>query len=619
MEVKMDDMQRGDVHQDNGEKFMHNTFWLQDRICVTFDVSEKTLNAEELLSTGKRQPLKENFPTIFNLMTSQLGVLNGQIADMKVNLDFFPSDDLPIPPGVYVFPEKIDPQAGIVEAKIVSFVKLEGNDPVQPGLILRVVNRINQYLQGQQKPGGQQGTTGAASASPDLSGENPQVSISSSAPAYLCGATNGATPDHLVEGCPLTPAIPVPADTICSSSPGLWPITLPKIPGELKAMTGDGVTVFVLDTLPKRGQIRRAAEAAEENNLLLLDVANNVTFTYPEMLDGLDDPGALQAGTGKDIHGRLIGFRMPDHGLFVAGIIRDLAPDANVECIRVLNDFCAGSVQTLIGALNSIYNRMLPIDPDTQKVGDLYNARTKSPKPVVINLSLVIPDDNEVLNEVKKAGVDTSQFSLKMAREGLLAVIQSLVNLGVVFVASAGNEGDQRFKPMSNVRPNALYPAAFAYNGLNPHHERINIVGVVDKDANVTKYSCYPGKGGFASYGGDVPPKEDIKHGDDKHMTTVDVSKLDAPIGLYTSLFYPALSIDDPEFRYPAPNANGWAYWVGTSFATPIVSAVAARALELNLKNPPAVGPIGIPPVPIVTSAATERIQWTNLDISAAS
>ena len=135
----MDNMQQDGRHKD-----MHTAFWLQDRICVTFEVFEKILNAEELLSSGKLPRPTPDFPTIFKLLTSQLGVLNGQIAEMKVNLDFFPRGDFPIPPGVYVFPEKIDPKAGIAEARIVSFVKLEGNDPVQRGLILRVVNKINQ-------------------------------------------------------------------------------------------------------------------------------------------------------------------------------------------------------------------------------------------------------------------------------------------------------------------------------------------------------------------------------------------------------------------------------------------------------------------------------------------
>ena len=83
------------------------------------------------------------------------------------------------------------------------------------------------------------------------------------------------------------------------------------------------------------------------------------------------------------------------------------------------------------------------------------------------------------------------------------------------------------------------------------------------------------------------------------------VKHIDAPIGLYTSPSYAALSIDDPQSTYPAPNANGWAYWIGTSFATPIVAAVAARALEAH--------PVPLPPRPIVMPAATQQTTWTNL------
>ncbi|HEY6410158.1 MAG TPA: S8 family serine peptidase [Ktedonobacteraceae bacterium] len=38
------------------------------------------------------------------------------------------------------------------------------------------------------------------------------------------------------------------------------------------------------------------------------------------------------------------------------------------------------------------------------------------------------------------------------------------------------------------------------------------------------------------------------------------------------------MSTDYP--TYPAPNSNAWAYNSGTSFATPIISALAARILE---------------------------------------
>jgi len=602
----------------------HNTFWLEDRISVTFEV-----NVPQPTLAGVIGDLRQRVRDLNELLgkSDMSGVSLSFFDDSGVKPQSQPGallaehsrDDSSSFPGIYLFtPVGIAPTFAKGTARVVSFLHVDRTLPAPAGtagstsgmssmpemgnddggssgkeqgkatsLIPQIVNTINGSMKSRKE---QQPPTIPTAPGPDSPGTGTPVVVSSASPAWLCGATQPRPQDPIPQGCPLSPPIPVPADVHCSSCPGLWPFTLPELSHDLKTMTGDGVAAFVLDTLPKLGQIRRAAEAAGENNLLLLDVFNNVTFTYPSMLDGLDVPSPSQPGTGKDIEGRSFGFRMPDHGLFVAGIIRDLAPNAKLECIRVLNDFCAGSIQTLIDALNYILKRMLQ--------GDLQKT------PAVINLSLVIPDDMEA----KNAGID--ETTLDMTREGLLTVIQTLVDLGAIFVASAGNEGDQRYQPMSNLRPNALYPAAYAYNGLN-HHERMIPVGAADKAGNVTVYSCYPGIRGFATYGGDLPKKTDIERIDG--MTRV--KRIDAPIGLYTSLTYPALSIDDTEATYPAPNAHGWAYWVGTSFATPIVCAVAARAIELNLRHPQT---SSIEPPPIVSSAVTRDTTWTNLEAGAA-
>jgi subtilisin family serine protease len=219
-------------------------------------------------------------------------------------------------------------------------------------------------------------------------------------------------------------------------------------------------------------------------------------------------------------------------------------------------------------------------------------------------MSLVIPSDLEAARQ----GLELDP----KVRENLRAPIQNLIDLGAIVVASAGNEGDLRYNPMNmmpTTRPEALYPAAFAYDDKVLRAERIIPVGAVNVKGNVTQYSCYPGVNGVATYGGDIPdPNTDLDH-DANGMTRV--NKIDGVIGIYTQLSYPALSIDDPESTYPVPNAHGWAYWVGTSFATPIVSAVVAKALELEARTP--TSPSIAKPPTIVNGAATDQIMWDSL------
>jgi hypothetical protein len=466
-------------------------------------------------------------------------------------------DDLNMPIGKYIFrsspiggstitgffrfevfndtqPDRATANSAKVSISVEDTSEDESNDNNSPIFMLsptiQLVNLINRNLEKLQSGILQNGV------------ELKPSPIVAASPNWLCAATSVS----VLTGSPITPPIPLPADVSCPSSPGLWPITLPELPPDLQSMTGEGVTVFILDTLPKHEQIMQAAQIAGDTNLLLQDVARNVTFSYPVLPDKLDMPGLLQPATGKDIYGRLIGYPMADHGLSIAGIVRDLAPNAHIECIRVFNDSCVGDIETLTNALNSIHNRMLP-------QGDLYN------KPVVINLSLVaMPSDEEMID------LGFNPADITTIEKGLLAPIQSLADLGAVFVTSAGNEGDMRYNlaNLAGIRPGASYPAAFANKGLTS--SEMIPVGAVDKNGNATTYSCYPGHHGVATYGGDISIPANVM--------TVDSMKgdidIDALIGLYTSPLYPALSIDDPQSTYPTPNPNAWAYWIGTSFAT---------------------------------------------------
>jgi Subtilase family len=391
-------------------------------------------------------------------------------------------------------------------------------------------------------------------------------------PNWLSGSTNG--PDFVTHGCPVSPPIPVPANESCSSSPGLWPISL-QLPKEMQSMTGSGVTVFVLDTLPHVRRIKAAAHAAGNRNLLLQDLAESVTFKHYALPQFLDVPGPMQVATGKDISGQLEGFEMPDHGLFVAGIIHDLAHNANIECIRVLNDEGVGDGQTLVKMFNDILKRMSPPGKG-KRAGDLYQ------QPIVINMSLVTtPDDEELSKRLPNVSPTDVRATLEM-------LIEIMTAQGVVIVASAGNDSDPRDTSMNmgsgntmGTRQGPRFPAS---------SENVIAVGALNKFNRPASYSNKPGpkEMAIATYGGELPTAVPAVNPDSippstDCMTSAKVS--DAIIGVYAALSYPALSAEDCEPSYPIPNPNAWAYWSGTSFATPIISAVAARVLELQLRG----------------------------------
>lgn len=422
-------------------------------------------------------------------------------------------------------------------------------------------------------------------------------------------------------GCPVTPPFPVTN----SGQVGMWKTTLPQLPAALENATGAGVTVFVLDAFPSPEQITNAARTAGNQNVLLQQMAHNLVSDAPFQAQPpaislnytYDIPGPMESAvTGKDIYGRLSGFPMPDHGLFIAGLIRDLTPDAQIECIRVLNDYGVGDCQALYQALTAIEER--------QRTGDLRG------KPIVVNMSLVIGPPECDLDRLGLTMQSTAQAetpALSMLLSGLLDLMQSMANQGATFVASAGNDSDPRdfaMNPME-VRFNARYPAAFAMSNPDfPLFADLIPVGAVNQDGKPAAYSNYPGPNGIATYGGELPkPAPWIPSAASHIIAQVDPnSPVDALRGLYSGAAYPALSRND---QYPAAQqapslenvpyplytstwTGAWAYWSGTSFAAPIISALAARVLQGQT------APYHGANVYAALAAASQQITWTGLE-----
>ena len=430
-------------------------------------------------------------------------------------------------------------------------------------------------------------------------GKSPTSRLIAAMPNWYHGSTN-VNPGIIIQGCPVAP--PIPANDACTS--GSWHYTLPaELPSFIQNATGAHVAVFVLDTLPTLQQIAQAVNNSAGSNNLLLDFVENVTLNYQVLSDALDAAQSGQPSTGNDIYGELVGFPMNDHGVFVAGIIRDIAPDAHVECIRVLNDYGVGDTSTLINALSLIQSRLL--------TGDLQNV------PVVVNLSLTATPAEEALGSL-----GLTDASVAQTRIGLLSAMQSLAQQGVVFAASSGNGSGPHDTytnpPGERVRPR--YPAAFAYPLPGavlefPDLSAMIPVGAVNSSGVAASYSNYPGPLGIGTYGGEIPSPSQATP--DTVTGTQAQPPIDAPRGIYTSALYPALSADDPlptvsppPVSYPeyAPSpAVTWAYWSGTSFATPVISALAARVMETQPS-------VGDSVRKTLLNAAPSQVDWTNLD-----
>jgi len=488
----------------------------------------------------------------------------------------YEGDDPNSPIGKYFFPSPSD--QGTIVIGFFNIVQAKTFHPIQdPASITHsgdshtrhVVDLINRNLDTLQMEG--------------------KIPISAAMPNWLGGAT------CVTHGCPVVPPFPVPGDTSCPNAPGFWPITLPELSPDLQQRKGEGITVFVLDTMPDivnyPDLVDKAARGADTHNLLLKEIAAekvtamppHINFRYLKMCDLVAEDAPDQIVTGRDIYGHLYGFNMPDHGMSIVGIIRDLAPRANIEYIRALNDFGVGDTDTLIYVLQYIQQRM-------SVGGDLYN------KPVVINLSLVVTPHDEDLPRLwfgDDCSCDSEEFiemmdDIEKLRLPLHRVIQSLYALGAVIVSSAGNDSGVELwhGPMGGTMPERVgprYPAAFP---------EVIAVGAVDGKGNAAPYSNYPAlppnHNGIATYGGGLPTPVPPS-GSDPFTEATNIDSLRA---IYIAPFYPALSAEDSRPNKPAPDPDPcWAYWSGTSFATPIISAVAARVLEKITSGPNPLSP----------------------------
>ena len=260
--------------------------------------------------------------------------------------------------------------------------------------------------------------------------------------------------------------------------------------------------------------------------------------THPWLAGPPDDPVVVDAAE----RGWLPPPDLPDsalfrgHATFIAGVIRQLAPDCRILSVQVMGD--DGTVQGAdsLRALNWLATEAESGDPD-RFVDVVCVAYGYTP-----------------LDETG----DTDEAS---HRQELRAALERLVQAGVLIVASAGNSGTDA----------ETYPAAFA--GELALSTGVISVGATNPDG--ISYAHYSNFGPWVHY-------QAVGSGVISTMPS-----FDGPRTSPDQSFYPAakgVTIDPDNFR------DGFARWSGTSFSAATIAGLLGQALATDA----AVGAAGI-------------------------
>jgi hypothetical protein len=344
-----------------------------------------------------------------------------------------------------------------------------------------------------------------------------------------------------------------------TGGPGSWPVPYRGNPSRApyqfrdlisklkeQGIYGDGekVDVAILDTAPCPHDLVAAYKECKSWHPLIHTLLgpNGKLKLYPATYE----ENIRMGSTSLNKHD----YKMTDHGLFVAGIIHSIVPQATIHLIEVLNPFGVGDLATLAGGF--------------QKVFDIYQNPVEPGRKMVINcswmLDLPLVDSHLQALSYTDPEYEFEQAVLEMARQDTkkALVLRHKCDLfsaiGRQVIAAAGN--DWREKSDRSTAPATRFPAAFlgtvgvgalpkdaARDSTTQKYPASTYSNIADVPSNATK---------IVTLGGEEGEGQGV-------------------LGLYLG------ELPGCESQ---PNCTKWAWWAGTSFATPILTGAIAAVLS---------------------------------------
>ena len=247
-----------------------------------------------------------------------------------------------------------------------------------------------------------------------------------------------------------------------------------------------------------------------------------------------------------------------DHGLFATGLTYAVAPESELHLVRVLNDNAVGDLFTLVKGISE-FTVSAALGNGNRLNGFVYNFSLGIKRDPGTLPADILDLNSKLIQEMQNKGLTPPELIDGLPLLSLEAPINSARALGAVIIAAAGNDS-------AELNPALTENAPASFNA---------VLGVQATNLDSNR-SCYANTGETGAPGADGGPVTPSPT--DPASTASNCAPRLADCNAGAPCPYGIVSLVSEQ-----ADTVGFAYWVGSSFASPLVAGAAADALSAGI------------------------------------